>query len=299
MLGFYTSDVEQMSKKRQKEKEKEKEKEKTTQPLPSPPLPTGGVDNVRVLQWNVNVLMGKSGRDPVQPKDIVEFILSTKPDVILLQEAGEQRFQEDMASGYSTYYQQTVARLNGRITGLQSLLQEEGYTVVVADTSENPALLASRLDIEDEGVSFSIDTRNYAVATQGDSRSCRFVRVALPGSGDQLGFLVTHLHHTERGEALRGVRRAEVEVLLQSWRHEMEKVTSSRVVATMLGSDLNYPRRCDHRPREWEVVRAGYERLGEPTDGDGVAELLTSADFRCAYDCSLDDDAGTPTFTHW
>ena len=294
MLGFFTSDIEK--------KKKNNNNNNIARPSSPPlrPLTTKQeeetAENVRVLQWNVNVLMGKSGRDPVQPKDIAKFILETKPDVVLLQEAGKQRFQEDLASGYSTYYQQTVARLNGRVAKLQSLLREAGYTVVVDDndSSENPALLASRLDVVDKGESFSIDEKKYADATKGDSRSGRFVRVALRGgSGDhQLGFLVTHLHHTERGES-RGVRRWEVTTLLRKWREN-----ASKVGATLLGSDLNYPRQCDHSPREWAVVRAGYEQLGEPTEGDGVAELLTDADFRCAYDISL-DGAGTPSFTHW
>ena len=251
-----------------------------------------------MLQWNVNVLMGPSGRDPVRPEDVAQLILTTNADVVLLQEAGEQRFQEDLESGYSTYYQQPVARLNGRVTRLQSLLREEGYTVVVDDrVSQNPSLLASRLHVVDEGESFSIDEQKYAHATQGDSRSGRLVRVALrrDGSGPQLGFLVTHLHNTERGDSLRGVRRSEATSLLRRWRDTVSG-DGSEVVATVLASDLNYPRRRDHRPREWAVVRAGYERLGEPTEGDGVAEVLAGAGFRCAYDLS---GAGTPPFTHW
>lgn len=253
----------------------------------------------------------------MRPDDVVALISKTDADIVFLQEAGLQSFSEDLAAGYSEYYQQPVERLNGRIERLHALLREAGYSIVVADRfSENPALLATRLPIVDEGDSFPLDEGSFAEATKGDSRSGRIVRVALPsssasegggtphfeadGSGvgvrqpPQIALIVTHLHHQESRAALRGVRAAEVATLLRCW----QKATTSAqdpVVATVLASDLNFPRHSDHSPREWAVVRAGFKRLGEPTQ-DGVADKLTSAGFHCAYDLS---GQGAPTLTHW
>lgn len=261
--------------------------------------------------------MGASGRDPVPPEEVVALISKTDADIVLLQEAGLQSFSEDLAAGYSEYYQQPVDRLNGRIESLHALLRDAGYSIVVADRfSENPALLATRLQIVDEGESFPIDEGSFAEATKGDSRSGRIVRVALPsnstseavgmsqvdGSGTYIGvrqlpqiaLVVTHLHHQESRADLRGVRAAEVATLLGRWRNATTSAQSP-VVATVLASDLNFPRRSDHRPREWAVVCAGFKRLGEPTE-DGVADKLTSAGFHCAYDRS---GQGAPTLTHW
>ena len=259
--------------------------------------------------------MGASGRDPVRPDDVVALISKTDADIVFLQEAGLQSFSKDLAAGYSEYYQQPVERLNGRIERLHALWREAGYSIVVADRfSENPALLATRLPIVDEGDSFPLDEGSFAEATKGDSRSGRIVRVALPSSSaseggeipqvdssgigvrqpPQIALIVTHLHHQESRAALRGVRAAEVSTLLSHW----QKATTSAqhpVVATVLASDLNFPRRSDHSPREWDVVCAGFKRLGEPTQ-DGVADELTSAGFHCAYDLS---GKGAPTLTHW
>ena len=256
--------------------------------------------------------MGASGRDPIRPEDVLALISKTDADIVLLQEAGLQGFSEDLVSGYSEYYQQPVDRLNGRIERLHALLRDAGYSIVVADRfSENPALVATRLPIVDEGESFPIDEGPFAEATKGDSRSGRIVRVALPlstedgmsqveGSADrrlkspQMALIVTHLHHQQSRPALRGVRAAEVATLLGRWQ-KATTTAHSPVVATVLASDLNFPRSSDHSPREWAVVCAGLKRLGEPTE-DGVAEKLSSAGFHCAYDQS---GTGAPTLTHW
>jgi len=274
--------------------------------MPSPKWPLGrpasGASStrfVRILQWNVNVLMGVSGRDPVQPADVFSLIEHADADVVLLQEGGLQAFPDDIAAGYSEYYQQPVARLNGRVERLHVLLQEAGYSLLIADGafSENPSLVATRLQIVEKGESFDVDGDFRARGTAGDGRSGRLVQLALPGEppdGARLGVIVTHLHHTERA-GLKGVRSAEVAALLQHWRAAGGGVAESPMTATVLATDMNFPRRRDYSEREWQVIRAGFGRLGEPED-DGVADALADAGFVCAYDRS---DAGPPTFTHW
>ena len=292
MLAFFEKDIQKM---------------KTTSLNTVAQAKRDRVVDVRILQWNVNVLMGATGRDPVSPEDVMAQISRTDADVVLLQEAGTQGFQEDLLCGYSKYYQQSVERLNGRIECLHALLRKAGYSIVVADEySENPALVATRLRVVDPGVSFRVDEGSFANATKGDSRSGRIVRVALPngdaagggsrGHSSQLAVLVTHLHHTEKLASLRGVRAAEVAALLQCWRKSAQPSNpTSPVIATVLASDLNFPRKKDYTSREWAIVRAGFERLGEPLE-DGVECALAAAGFRCTYD---ESGIGAPAFTHW
>lgn len=287
MLAFFSADVRRMPEPRW--------------PLDRPPSVDSGLHVVRFLQWNVNVLMGVSGRDPVDPVDIFSLIARADADVVLLQEGGLQAFPQDLAAGYSEYYQQPVARLNGRVERLHALLRDAGYKLVIADGpfSENPSLMATKLPVMSDGQSFDLDGEYRTHGTAGDSRSGRLVQLALPSTtphgpaamGPRLGVLVTHLHHTEVA-SLRGVRSAEVAALLQEWRAAGD--AASPMLATVLATDMNFPRQRDYSEREWNVIQAGLLRLGQPED-DGVASALTAAGFVCTYDCH----EGAPAFTHW
>jgi len=274
MLAFFKADVRRMP--------------ATQWPL-SPPTALAA----RVLQWNLNVLMGVSGRDPARPEDVMALIRRVDADVVLLQEASVQRFAAEIATGYSEYFQQDLARLNGRIERLHTLLQDAGYQIIISGDGECPPLLATRLRIEDEGSSIAIDREFPARGTQGVGR---LVQLALRGGTKprRLGVLMTHLESTQQG-GLEGVRQAEVASLLRGWRDAGGNSAASPMTATVLSGDLNFPRRGDLREREWVVVKRGLEKLGEPLK-DGVAETLTAAGFRCAYDLSC---AGAPAFTHW
>eukprot|EP00927_Polykrikos_kofoidii_P038900 TRINITY_DN33349_c0_g1_i1.p1 TRINITY_DN33349_c0_g1~~TRINITY_DN33349_c0_g1_i1.p1 ORF type:complete len:379 (-),score=30.59 TRINITY_DN33349_c0_g1_i1:17-1153(-) len=254
---------------------------------------------VGVLQWNLNVLMGMDGRHPVSVADVVDVILRSKADVVLLQEAGVQTFEEDTRLGYTKYYEQPLDRLNGRIVALHDSLKQHGFVIVAAadGMSENPSLLATRLKICDVGGTFPIDGQ-FGRWTYGDSRSGRVVNLELPQAPEHshapstLAVLITHLHHTESGE-LRGVRGAEVTALLEKWREAVSRSPSN--VATVLATDMNSARQQDYNSREWAVIRAGCAKLGQPTY-DGVSGMLSSAGFTCVYDKA---PSGPPPMTHW
>jgi len=263
--------------------------------------------DIRVLQWNVNILTGHDSRTPIAASDIMAIVKRSNADVVLLQEAADQqnfmpRFPWADPEGLCGE-RATKARMGQ----LRDMLRAEGYTLLTSPC-ENPALVATRLPVSDPGVVTIIDGQfQKQMTSEGENRSGRLVQLSLGRNGlstdapeRTFGVFVTHLHHTE-GSGKSGLRLEETRMLLS----QMSRARSSKstqLSATLLATDMNAPRGSDYAPREWNTIAGQLRRLGEPV-ADGVAPFLEERGFQCCYDLAPKPAQfgifKAPTFTHW
>lgn len=255
--------------------------------------------NLRIAQWNVNVLHGYDFKSPVAARALAEAVRGLDADVVLIQEGGVQLFSE--ADCIGTVFE----GLNSadRVSEFHSILSGEfGFQLVFAGGVPNPSMIAIRngLRIIDTQDAFCIDKDHAHYATMKndhcETRSARFVSVAIPIEEDDpssfvpVSFCLTHLHHTEKNA--RGIRLAEVSAILRN----KPQVVCGKSPITVIASDFNQSRQRDYIGREWALISETLERICEPTS-DGVAEELEKHGFVATYD--LIPVENKPIFTHW
>ena len=104
----------------------------------------------------------------------------------------------------------------------------------------------------------------------------------------------THLHHLED---FSGRRSSEMKKLLDHVQ------TRSQTDSFLIVGDFNQQREQDYTQTEWERILANKEhRFEETKHTDGVAELLQSSGFECAWEAAPSRNWPTqdpPPSTHW
>eukprot|EP00443_Scrippsiella_acuminata_P120438 CAMPEP_0115602708 /NCGR_PEP_ID=MMETSP0272-20121206/16051_1 /TAXON_ID=71861 /ORGANISM="Scrippsiella trochoidea, Strain CCMP3099" /LENGTH=396 /DNA_ID=CAMNT_0003038207 /DNA_START=44 /DNA_END=1231 /DNA_ORIENTATION=+ len=271
---------------------------------------------VRLVTWNINILMGADGATEVDPWDVASVVESLNADVLVLQEAPEVGLERLWGSAY---YEGPVKR----VRVLEKLLEGMGYRLSRSPAT-NGTLLATRLAVTfSEGHELDLNPGVYSVNGPNCSlwcemRAARFVELALPGMRGPLALYATHLHHKDIERRcdtdVSGVRLREAEVLIRHWRERREVATSQasgedrsekQPMATVILADFNQPRSRDHDNEEdWHVVVTGlaHPYVAQPGD-DGVADFMEAQGFSCSYDISgAKNNFGerrAPPFTHW
>eukprot|EP01062_Namystynia_karyoxenos_P020367 TRINITY_DN17717_c0_g1_i1.p2 TRINITY_DN17717_c0_g1~~TRINITY_DN17717_c0_g1_i1.p2 ORF type:complete len:373 (+),score=70.92 TRINITY_DN17717_c0_g1_i1:93-1211(+) len=268
-------------------------------PLPQQPAYTaGGTAVLRVVQWNVNGLCGPDARSRQRPEEAAAVLAPLQADVSLLQEMPTGEPNADWPEPWrSTFSPADMDRFD-------AMLREQGSTVQLRTSCDNPAMLATRLDVVRDGGSQSLDEQHPHRGVLGvEHRAARIVDLRLRGPGDAAGpvltAVATHLHHQDLVQSDGpGVRLCEVQELLRQWR---EQGADSRSLLSVIASDWNQARLGDYTAREWAVVTKGLHRIGQPED-DGVAAYMRGQGWRCAFDSPAQRNwAGdrAPPLTHW
>lgn len=270
------------------------------------PQASGPSATVRLVTWNVNILMGPDGNSRVDPKAVASVLEPLNADVIALQEAPAAGLE---AKWSESWFAEPVKR----VQELAQLLQDMGYAVL-RSPADNGTLLATRLPVARAEEGPILDEQPVR-SVNGNSiweevRAARYVELALPGaSGRTVAVYATHLHHkdiekTSSGGDLPGVRLREAGVLLRHWRAQAAAKAARRPAATVVLADYNQPRRCDYGAEEWHVVVTGlaHPQVAQPGD-DGVADLMVSEGFSSSFDVNGASrnfaSAGAAPFTHW
>mmetsp|Transcript_20689 Transcript_20689/g.57175 ORF Transcript_20689/g.57175 Transcript_20689/m.57175 type:complete len:302 (-) Transcript_20689:81-986(-) len=131
---------------------------------------------VRLVTWNINMLMGADGKTRIEPHDAAALLASFNADVLALQESPVARLDE-LWSGWFT-------EPMCRVRELDVLLKGMGYELL-RSPADNPTLLATRLPVlrtQDGPVldAAPVQTLNGG-ALWSEVRAARFAELALPG----------------------------------------------------------------------------------------------------------------------
>mmetsp|Transcript_57945 Transcript_57945/g.135626 ORF Transcript_57945/g.135626 Transcript_57945/m.135626 type:complete len:363 (+) Transcript_57945:18-1106(+) len=251
---------------------------------------------LRIVQWNLNCLCGIDGQTPQRASDVIKALAPCNADVLVLQEMPRGPAQSWWWEPWRSTFPAEEMR------ALETGLQELGYQTQLRSSCFSSTLLCSRLTVVAVSEA-SLDSQHDF--RMPEDRAALLVSLRLEADADRRdpghGSLIvticaTHFHHQNFTVNDKGVRKAEAELLL---RH-CSSNTPSDSRCTVMVADFNQARRGDYSAEEWSVISAGLRSIGEPED-DGVAELLTSQGWVCAYDIAAERNwRGTsPPFTHW
>ncbi|CAK9086594.1 Uncharacterized protein SCF082_LOCUS40963 [Durusdinium trenchii] len=174
---------------------------------------------------------------------------------------------------------------------------EGGYTTQLRSECFSQTLLCSIFRVR-EMQHLSLDIEHSFRYQMDEERNALHAVLHFGAKEDQsddhiISVYATHFHHENFTLDAQGVRRSEASVLLKHAEHAKGPV--------LVASDFNQARRQDYDEEEWKVVAAGLASVKQPED-DGVHQLFTEHNFRCAYDVARQRNwpiSKAPPFTHW
>lgn len=252
--------------------------------------PSGpGVVALRIVQWNLNCLCGIDGQSPQRAADVIKVLAPCNADVLVLQEMPRGPAQSWWWEPWRSTFPAEEMR------ALETGLQELGYQTQLRSSCFSSTLLCTRLTVVAVSEASLDSEHDFRMP---EDRAALLVSLRLEADADSLIVTIcaTHFHHQNFTVNDKGVRKAEAELLL---RHCATN-TPSDSQCTLMVADFNQARRGDYSAEEWSVISAGLHSIKEPED-DGVAELLTSQGWVCAYDIAAERNwrGASPPFTHW
>ncbi|OLP93107.1 hypothetical protein AK812_SmicGene25029 [Symbiodinium microadriaticum] len=243
----------------------------------------------RIVQWNLNCLCGIDGQSPQRAADVIKVLAPCNADVLVLQEMPRGPAQSWWWEPWRSTFPAEEMR------ALETGLQELGYQTQLRSSCFSSTLLCTRLTVVAVSEASLDSEHDFRMP---EDRAALLVSLRLEADADSLIVTIcaTHFHHQNFTVNDKGVRKAEAELLL---RHCATN-TPSDSQCTLMVADFNQARRGDYSAEEWSVISAGLHSIKEPED-DGVAELLTSQGWVCAYDIAAERNwrGASPPFTHW
>ncbi|CAK9087403.1 Uncharacterized protein SCF082_LOCUS41324 [Durusdinium trenchii] len=269
-----------------------REQLKTVQ-LPLPRAETSGSNEqmIRILQWNLNCLCGIDGQHPQSASEILKLVEQSTADILLFQEAPAGPAQ-------TWWYEPWRSSFPFReMRRLEDQLRKMGYTTQLRSECFSQTLLCSIFRVR-EMQHLSLDIEHSFRYQMDEERNALHAVLHFGAKEDQsddhiISVYATHFHHENFTLDAQGVRRSEASVLLKHAEHAKGPV--------LVASDFNQARRQDYDEEEWKVVAAGLASVKQPED-DGVHQLFTEHNFRCAYDVARQRNwpiSKAPPFTHW
>lgn len=259
---------------------------------------------LRTCQWNVHFFddymsEGTYNHCPVElATAIIERVLETEPDVIVLNEFGMSRGCEPEAG-------RDCAR---------ALLESGGYTVFVADCI-CPTAIATKLTVLDN-TKFQLDIMRDSVAVQlrlahssskeesnksqelamkDDSQHASQPNSQGQGNEDHIFWVYgTHLEDSEDDQG-GNYRLGEIKTLIEAIGFQTNRV--------MIIGVFNQQRKQDYTRDEWQLIVDNKQRRKSPVD-DGVAYLLKAFGYGCIWDRPFAKDTNwraldPPPSSHW
>lgn len=298
-----------------------------------PPHPRRARDEkavLRLLQWNINNLMGHAGEVHwPDAREAAEYVVSFDADVLVLQEAGVSGWdlariidilhgdamQPGLAGGVSL--EDRVAELmplfkeplDGRTTRLSRSmcnfilrLYLAGYTVLQGSPVSYPTLLASRLPLVADG--------DRPVAVQGgfalnrhrsddESRGGCMIRVDAGGFGEVCVYGTHFSHYIDATDPDRRQRQAFA--VIDRIREDTMADGHHGACPVLVAADFNQQRLPDYPAEERHAIRLSMEQRDQPED-DGACKALNDAGLVCCYDMSAarhNWEGVYPPPTHW
>ncbi|KAL1498689.1 hypothetical protein AB1Y20_014001 [Prymnesium parvum] len=264
-------------------------------PHPAEALPAAAV---RLLTWNLNLLLGADGEQDVAASDVFALLESLDADVLVLQEVPVDKLNVLWAA-----WSDKLAAPMTRVRMLDALLCGAGYSLHRTD-ADNPTLLATRLQVV-HTETFALDEEPTVTLNGGErwteARGALYAELRIPANGSTIAVYATHLHHKDHDEVHgEGIRLREARRILAHWR---QRAPTSAAAACWILADFNQPRRDDYSADEWRVVAEGLTsaHVAQP-ECDLVQQAMRAEGFVSSFEAAATNNFGgrpAPVMTHW